>query len=329
MVRPPPIWLMRQAGRYLPEYRALREKGGSFWGLSMNPELAAEATLQPVRRFGFDAAIIFSDILVVPMAFGIDVRIEEGLGPRLPQIRNTDALVEDASCWDEKLTPVYEALARVRRELPDETALIGFAGAPWTLATYLAEGQGSPDQRAAKLWGYRDPIGLTRLLDKLVDGIARHLVAQLQSGADVVQIFDSWAGGLPAKAFDDWVVKPTRKIVEKVRREHPTARIIGFPRATTLEGYRFYAELTGVDAVSIDTAAPIGWAAQTVGTRKVIQGNLDPIALIAGGAALDDAVDSILKATERTPFIFNLGHGILPETPIANVERLVQRVRGR
>jgi uroporphyrinogen decarboxylase len=324
---PPPVWLMRQAGRYLPEYKASRARAGSFWTLCMTPELAAEVTLQPIVRFHFDAAILFSDILVVPFALGKDVRFEEGEGPVLEAISSVEGLEADPGVWREKLAPVYESLRIVRSKLDGSTPLLGFAGAPWTLATYLAQGHGSTDQRAAKLWGYRDPKSFGDLLDLLSECVAAHLIAQLEAGADAVQIFDSWASGLPAQVLEDWVIKPTKRIVEKVRAARPDALIIGFPRAATLAGYEDYARETGVDALSIDTSAPISWAVEKLGKRVAIQGNLDPIALIAGGEALDFAVDELLRGTHSSRFIFNLGHGILPETPIANVERLVARVR--
>jgi uroporphyrinogen decarboxylase len=325
---PPPLWLMRQAGRYLPEYRAVREKAGSFWTMCMTPELAAEVTLQPIERFGFDAAILFSDIMVVPFALGCDVSFEDGVGPRLKPVQNADVLERDDAVWSERLTPCYEALALVRKQLAKDRALLGFAGAPWTLATYLAEGGGSRDQQAAKLWGYRDPRGFSRLLDLLGDCIAEHLIRQLDAGADAVQLFDSWASGLTERCFRDWVIAPTAQIVERVRRARPSARIIGFPRAATLLGYESYAQQTGVDAVSLDTAMPLGWAVKTLGSRVVLQGNLDPVALVAGGPALTSAVDQILDVSRNSQFIFNLGHGILPETPIEHVKELVARVRG-
>jgi uroporphyrinogen decarboxylase len=326
-VKPPPIWLMRQAGRYLPEYRALRAKAGSFWSMCMDPAFGAEITLQPIRRFDFDAAVVFSDIFVLTAALGVSVEYEEGFGPRVGRVVSEKELVHDDALWARIVTPVYETLARVRGELPVGTGLIGFAGAPWTLATYLAQGHGSEDQRAAKLWGYRDPAGFDALLDRLADAVARHLVGQLRAGADVVQIFESWASGLTADCFARWVIAPNKKIVAKVRTEYPKARIIGFPRATTLAGYERYLEETGVDAISVDTSTPIAWAARELGHRAVIQGNLDPIVLMAGGVALRDAVDRILDATKDTRFIFNLGHGILKETPVAHVEELVARVR--
>jgi len=324
---PPPIWMMRQAGRYLPEYRALRANAGSFWTMCMTPELASEITLQPIRRFGFDAAIIFSDILVVPAALGVPVEFEDGVGPRLKPVFSADTLVRNKVAWTEILAPAYETLRRVRAGLPPETALLGFAGAPWTLATYMAAGRGGDEQRAAKLWGYRDPIGFDELLDAVGECVALHLIRQIEAGADAVQIFDSWASGLPDAQFARWVIEPTQKIVAKIRTIHPKARIIGFPRASSLQGYEDYANQTGVDAISLDTAVPMRWAAEKFGIA--LQGNLDPIALIAGGDALAQAVDNILDATKEVPFIFNLGHGILPETPIEHVEQLIARVRGR
>jgi uroporphyrinogen decarboxylase len=324
---PPPIWMMRQAGRYLPEYRQLREQAGSFWKMSMTPELAAEITLQPMRRFGFDAAIIFSDIMVVPFAFGREVAYEDSIGPSLEPVSSVAGLDDNAGKWVERLAPVYEAIGRVAGKLAPGTDLLGFAGAPWTLAAYMAEGRGSKDQRAAKLWGYRAPREFAELLTLLERCVAVHLIAQLEAGGTAVQIFDSWAAGLPPRQFSDWVVAPTRRIVAAVRNAIPEARIIGFPRGATLEGYREYAAETGVDAVSIDTAVPIHWAAETLASRVAVQGNLDPLALVSGGQALDEAVDDILAAMKGRRLIFNLGHGVVPETPLDHVARLVERVR--
>jgi uroporphyrinogen decarboxylase len=321
----PPVWLMRQAGRYLPEYRELRAKAGSFWGMALNPAYAAEVTLQPIRRFGFDAAILFSDILTVPEALGQKVTFTTGEGPSLEPVASTKSFVEDRNAWARYFEPVYEALRLTRAGLPEGTALLGFAGAPWTLATYLAAGAGGDEQKAAKLWAYRDPQGFQTLLDILGECVAFHLIRQLDAGADAVQIFDSWAGGIPATLFEEVVIQPTKKIVRTVRTARPGAKIIGFPRATTLAGYEAYAQATGVDALSLDTSAPMGWAAKNL--NCAVQGNLDPITLIAGGAALDCAVDDILTATDGRPHIFNLGHGILPETPIAHVEQLLKRIR--
>lgn len=328
----PPVWLMRQAGRYLPEYRAVREKAGSFWGMALNPDYAAEVTLQPIRRFGFDAAIIFSDILTVPEALGCKVTFTAGEGPGLTPVTSVQGFDRDRDNWGRYFAPVYEALRQTRDGLDREgfadRALLGFAGAPWTLATYLAAGAGGDEQKAAKLWAYRDPEGFGQLLDILTDCVAFHLVRQLEAGADAVQIFDSWASGLPEALHERAVVAPTRAIVRKVREARPDANIIGFPRASTLAGYEHYARTTSVDALSLDTAVPMGWAARTIGPLCAAQGNLDPVALVAGGAALDRAVDRILEAMAGVPFIFNLGHGILPETPIAHVEQLMKRIRG-
>ena len=295
----------------------------------MTPELAVEVTLQPIRRFDLDAAIIFSDILVVPYALGQGVRFEDGHGPILDSFAGTGRLVRDQQEWRSRLAPVYQAIGETRAALPSNKALIGFAGAPWTLAAYMLEGKGSPDQRTAKLAAYRDPEAFATLIDTLVEVVAWHLLRQLEAGADVVQIFDSWAGGLPQSAFETWVVEPNHRVVDIVRRSKPDAKIIGFPRAATETGYLAYTRSTGVDAVSVDTAASMSWAVANLTPLVALQGNLDPIALIAGGSALDRAVDEILAATQEKPFIFNLGHGILPETPPENVARLVTRIRGR
>jgi uroporphyrinogen decarboxylase len=322
----PPVWLMRQAGRYLPEYRKLRAEAGSFWAMALTPKYAAEVTLQPIRRFGFDAAILFSDILTVPEALGQKVTFTEGEGPSLAPVTSAKTFNQDRAQWLSYFEPVYEALRLTRAGLAPETSLLGFAGAPWTLATYLAAGAGGDEQKAAKLWAYRDPQGFGYLLDILAECAAFHLIRQLEAGADAVQIFDSWASGLPASLFEQVVIAPTKKIVAAVRATRPDAKIIGFPRAATLAGYQDYARATGVDAISLDTAMPMSWAGANLDCA--LQGNLDPIALIAGGAALDRAVDEILQATSGKPHIFNLGHGILPETPIAHVEQLLKRIRG-
>ena len=327
-VRPAPVWLMRQAGRYLPEYKAVRANAGSFWTMCMSPDLAVEVTLQPIRRFDLDAAILFSDILVIPHALGQAVIFEDGKGPILGAFPGRQKLVLDKAVWEQKLAPVYQAMARTREQLAQDKPLIGFAGAPWTLAAYMFEGESSSDQRAAKLAGYRDPKEFAELLNVLADTVAWHLVRQLQSGADVVQIFDSWAAGLPHQLFLDWVVAPNKRVVDGVRKVFPNAPIIGFPRATTQQGYEAYAAATGVDGMSIDTSASMRWAASALGGKVALQGNLDPIALIAGGKALDAAIDRILEDTAGVPLIFNLGHGVLPETPPDHVAQVVARVRG-
>jgi uroporphyrinogen decarboxylase len=323
-ISPPPVWLMRQAGRYLPEYRALRARAGSFWTMCNDPDMAVEITLQPVRRFGFDAAIIFSDILTVPFALGRTVTFEENVGPRLDPLVSADGLERDPAIWHQRLSPAYETLKKVRAVLSAETSLLGFAGAPWTLATYLAAGRGGDEQKAAKLWGYRDPKGFAALLDVLGDCVAAHLIAQIEAGADAVQIFDSWASGLPADAFARWVIVPTRRIVEKVRIAKPGAKIIGFPRAATLRGYEAYARETGVNGISVDTSAPVDWMAKL---DVPVQGNLDPLLLVTGGDALIRAVDETVETMRGRPFIFNLGHGVLQETPPEHVAALVARLR--
>ena len=323
----PPIWMMRQAGRYLPEYREVRAKAGGFLDLCFSPEFAAEVTLQPIRRFGFDAAIIFSDILVLPYALGRSVRFEVGEGPRLDPLdspKKINALAPEADF--EKLEPVYEALRRVRRDLDPHVALIGFCGAPWTVATYMVAGQGTPDQAPARMMAYQHPESFAKIIDTLVENSITYLVAQLKAGANVLQIFDTWAGVLPPREFQRWSVEPTRRIVEGVRKKVPGAKIIGFPRGAgaLLPGY---VEATGVDAVSIDWAAEPGLVRDRVQSKVAVQGNLDPLVLIAGGAALDRAVDDVLDNYAQGRLIFNLGHGIQPETPIAHVEQMVKRVR--
>ena len=323
----PPIWMMRQAGRYLPEYRELRAKAGSFLDLCFTPEFATEVTLQPIRRFAFDAAIIFSDILVIPYALGRAVRFEAGEGPRLDPLDNPEQVGTLASTADfSKLEPVYEALRRVRGELAPDIALIGFCGAPWTVATYMVAGQGTPDQAPARMMAYRHPDAFSKIIDVLVENSIQYLLGQLKAGADCLQIFDTWAGVLPPREFQRWSIDPARRIVEGVRREVPDAKIIGFPRGAGAQ-LPAYVETTGVNAVSIDWAAEPAMIREQVQTRVAVQGNLDPLALIAGGAALDRAVDDVLDNYAKGRLIFNLGHGIQPETPIAHVEQMVKRVR--
>jgi uroporphyrinogen decarboxylase len=319
--------MMRQAGRYLPEYREVRAKAGSFLDLCFAPEFAAEVTLQPIRRFGFDAAIIFSDILVVPYALGRDVRFEAGEGPRLDPLDTPDKIATLAGEADfTKLEPVYEALSRVRAALPQTTALIGFCGAPWTVATYMVAGQGTPDQAPARLLAYRHPDAFTTIIDALVDTSVAYLIRQLEAGADALQIFDTWAGVLSPREFARWSVEPTRRIVEGVRKSRPDAKIIGFPRGAGAQ-LPDYVAATGVDAVSIDWTAEPSLIREHVQSKVAVQGNLDPLALIAGGAALDQAIDDVLANYASGRLIFNLGHGIQPETPIAHVEQMIARVR--
>jgi uroporphyrinogen decarboxylase len=319
--------MMRQAGRYLPEYREVRAKAGGFLDLCFTPQYATEVTLQPIRRFDFDAAIIFSDILVIPHALGRSVQFEAGEGPRLDPLDTPEKVKALASHADfNKLEPVFEALSRVRLKLDPKIALIGFCGAPWTVATYMVAGQATPDQAAARMMAYGQADAFSKIIDVLVENSIRYLLGQLKAGADALQIFDTWAGVLPPREFARWSTEPTRRIVEGVRKQVPDARIIGFPRGAgaLLPGY---VEATGVDAVSIDWAAEPSLIRKRVQNRVAVQGNLDPLALMAGGAALDRAVDDVLDDYAQGRLIFNLGHGILPETPIAHVEQMLRRVR--
>ncbi|MEA2838685.1 MAG: uroporphyrinogen decarboxylase [Methylobacteriaceae bacterium] len=325
----PPVWFMRQAGRYLPEYRALRARAGSFLSLCFTPELAAEITLQPIRRFGFDAAILFSDILVVPHALGRAVSFETGEGPRLEpldvsSLRTLRSLRTEAD--EVVLAPVYEAVRLVKRDLPAGVGLIGFCGAPWTVATYMIAGRGTPDQAPARMFAYREPEAFAQLIDILVDVSSRYLVSQIKAGAEAVQIFDTWAGVLPPAEFQRWCIEPVRRIVENVRREIADAKIIGFPRGAGAL-LPSYLNAVPVNAVSIDWAAEPSFVREHVQSSVAVQGNLDPLVLLAGGDALDRAVDDVLANYADAPFIFNLGHGILPETPIAHVGRTLQRIR--
>ena len=325
--RVPPIWMMRQAGRYLPEYREVRAKAGGFLDLCFTPDLACEVTLQPIRRFGFDAAIIFSDILVIPHALGRAVRFEIGEGPRLDPLDTPDKIAALARQADfAKLEPVFEALRRVRGALAPEVALIGFCGAPWTVATYMVAGQGTPDQAPARMMAYQHPNAFSEIIDALVENSILYLLRQLEAGADALQIFDTWAGVLPPREFQRWSIGPTRRIVEGVRAKVPDANIIGFPRGASAL-LADYVEVTGVDAVSIDWTAEPQMIRERVQSKVAVQGNLDPLALVAGGAALDRAIDDVFSSYADGRLIFNLGHGILPETSISHVEQMVRRVR--
>jgi uroporphyrinogen decarboxylase len=324
----PPVWMMRQAGRYLPEYRAVREKAGGFLDLCFNPQLAADVTLQPVRRFGFDAAILFSDILVVPLALGRKVEFTAGEGPKLEPLADAAALAGmRATIDDNVLAPIYETVRRVKSVLAENTTLIGFCGAPWTVATYMVAGEATPDQAPARLFAYRDPDNFARLIDCLVQASIEYLVGQLKAGAEVVQIFDTWAGVLGPDQFERWCIAPTQRIVSGVRDKIPHAKIIGFPRGAQAMALP-YVEMTGVNAIGIDWTFARGIARDMLQPRVAVQGNVDPLALLAGGAALDREVDDVMATLAGGPLIFNLGHGILPATPIAHVERMLKRVRG-
>jgi uroporphyrinogen decarboxylase len=323
----PPIWLMRQAGRYLPEYRALRQKIGNFLDLCLDPKSAAEVTLQPIRRFGFDAAILFSDILVVPYALGQNVAFTVADGPRLDAIDDADDLHKLRRELDhERLAPVYEAIARVRSQLPASVTLLGFCGAPWTLATYMIAGAGTPDQIPAREFAYRAPEPFAELLDILVEASASYLIRQFEAGVDVVQIFDSWAGIVPDDEFDRCCVEPCARIIATVRAQIPTAKFIGFPRGAGSRLKR-YIDAVPVDAVGLDWTIDLAFAREELQRRKPVQGNLDPVVLLVGGRSLDRSVDRIMENFKAGPFIFNLGHGVLPDTPVAHVEQLVARVR--
>jgi uroporphyrinogen decarboxylase len=324
----PPVWLMRQAGRYLPEYQAVRSKAGTFLDLCFNPKLAAEVTMQPIRRFGFDAAILFSDILVVPYALSQHVTFEEGEGPRLDALDEPAALRRLRTEIDQKkLAPIYETITRVKEELPSSIALIGFCGAPWTVATYMIAGRGTADQLPARQFAYGHPEAFAELIDVLVEASTAYLVRQFDAGVDAVQIFDSWAGILPGDEFYKWCIGPCARIVASVRKHMPDAKIIGFPRGAGTKLTRYIADVA-VDAVGLDWMIDLVFARDQIQTRRPVQGNLDPLALMAGGDTLDRAIDGILEALTGGPFIFNLGHGVLPDTPLAHVERLVARVRG-
>ena len=321
---PPPIWLMRQAGRFLPEYRALRADVPSFLDLCYTPDLAVEVTLQPIRRFGFDAAILFSDILVVPHGLGQNVWFAEGEGPKLTPVRSVgdiDKLRPEAI--HDTVAPVYETVRGLTKALPRETTLIGFAGAPWTVATYMVEGGSSKDFFEVKKWAYSDPDGFSRLIDVLVDATAAYLIEQVNAGAEVVQLFDSWAGVLPEEMFRRWVIEPTAQLVSRFRAVHSETPIIGFPRGAGLN-YSAYAKETGVTALGLDTSVSGAWAS---GLGLPVQGNLDPAYLLTGGSAMISAAQAVMRGFGDAPFIFNLGHGVNKDTPPEHVGELVAAVR--
>ena len=324
-LRPAPVWLMRQAGRYLPEYRALRTQAGSFLDLCFTPELAAEVTLQPIRRFGFDAAILFSDILVVPWALGQPLRFEEGRGPILDPIAPEGLEGLERQGVIERLSPVMETVRRVSAALPPHTTLIGFAGAPWTVASYMIEGGGSKEFLRAKRWALGMPERFAELIGILEDATVDYLCAQIEAGAEAVQLFDSWAGVLAEAELERWSLAPLRRIVERVKGRHPEVPVILFPRGAGL-GYARFAEASGADGLSLDTSVPLGFAAE-LQRRITVQGNLDPAALVTGGRALEEGVDRLLEALDHGPFIVNLGHGVVPETPLEHVQALIDRVR--
>jgi uroporphyrinogen decarboxylase len=324
MLSPPPWWLMRQAGRYLPEYREVRARAKDFVELCLTPALAAELTLQPVRRYGMDAAILFSDILLLPHALGQGLAFREREGPVLEPLTDNAGLARlHATGVVSRLDPVFEAVRRVRAALGPKTALIGFAGAPWTVATYMVEGGTSRDFRRVKGWAYRDPAGFGALTDLLVEATIELLAAQIAAGAEVVQLFDSWAGVLPESEFARWVIAPTKRIVAALKIRHPECPVIGFPRGAGVL-YERYAAETGIDGVGLDTAVPAGFACARLRPQATVQGNLDPVLLLTGGVALESAVRELRRVFEGGPWVFNLGHGVLPETPPENVAALAR-----
>lgn len=323
-----PIWLMRQAGRYLEDYRKVRERAGSFLKLCYNPQLAAEVTLQPIDKFGFDAAILFADILIVPDALGQDVRFESGEGPRLEPVVDAAGLRRlDAAAVEGKYSSIAETVGLIAERLPEETALIGFCGAPWTVATYMVAGQGTTNQAPARQLAYQDPALFEALIELLTESSIDYLSRQVRAGAEALQIFDSWAGSLPEDEFERWVIAPTRKMVAALKAAFPDVPIIGFPRGAGLF-YERYVRETGVDGVSVDETMPPLWVKQHLQPLACVQGNVDSLALVAGGAALARQVEAVLKAWSGGPFVFNLGHGIQPTTPVAHVEALIRQVRG-
>lgn len=322
-----PIWMMRQAGRHLPEYKELRAKNNSFLDFCYAPAAAAEATLQPISRYDIDAAIIFSDILVIPDALGQKVSFKEGVGPLLEPIATASDLAKlDNSKLEQRLGPVYEALGRVKEKLADNQALLGFAGAPWTLATYMIQGKGG-DRDAARIFAYQNSDFMEKLFDILIDSIAKHLITQLRSGADAVQIFDSWAEDMSDYGFENWIIKPTQALVKKVRNEIPDAPIIGFPRGASNRAKR-YIEAIDVDAFGLDIGADINQTRKNIGDKICLQGNLDPMCLVAGGKVLESETLRIVEAAKSGPHIFNLGHGVVPQTPIDNVNKMISLIRG-
>ncbi|NQU62634.1 MAG: uroporphyrinogen decarboxylase [Rhodospirillales bacterium] len=323
----PPFWLMRQAGRYLPEYRDVRKNSKNFLEFCYTPDLAVEVTLQPLRRYDMDAAIMFSDILVVPDGLGQKVEFLEGEGPVLEPIRSLDGIkkLEPNRVLDH-LAPVFEAIKRLSKEIPKETALIGFAGAPWTVAVYMVEGRGGTRCETILDWAKQSPDDFQVMTDLLVETTATYLAEQVKNGAEIIQLFDSWAGVLDADEFQRWSIEPTKRIVERLRDSCPGVPVIGFPRGVGKFAERFVIG-TGVDGISLDQDTPLDWIAETLQPKCTVQGNLDNQVLVAGGDALDKAVIDILKALSAGPFIFNLGHGVVPETPPEHVGRVAELVK--
>ncbi|RJL01955.1 uroporphyrinogen decarboxylase [Paracoccus siganidrum] len=324
----PPIWMMRQAGRYLPEYRATRAQAGDFLSLCYNSELAAEVTLQPIRRFGFDAAILFADILLVPQALGARLWFAEGEGPRLSTITRAEdlAALRPADAIHGRLAPIYETLRILTRELPRDTALIGFAGAPWTVATYMIAGRGTPDQGPAHALKQADRAAFTALIDRITEATILYLSAQIEAGAEVVKLFDSWAGSLKGRDFDDFAIAPARRIIQALKARHPGIPVIAFPREAG-ERYVGFARATGADCVALDNSVAAEWAARHVQPDGCVQGNLDPRHMVTGGPELLAEAQRITRALRGGPHVFNLGHGITPDADPDNVAAMIEAVR--
>jgi len=325
----PPIWMMRQAGRYLPEYRATRGQAGDFLSLCYNSDLAAEVTLQPIRRYGFDAAILFADILLLPQALGADLWFETGEGPRLSTITGMAGVkaLKPADAIHDHLAPIYQTVRILSRELPRETTLIGFAGAPWTVATYMIAGRGSKDQGAAHALKAADRASFVALMEVITDATIEYLSMQVQAGAEVIKLFDSWAGSLKGDDFTEFAVKPAARIIAALKARHPDLPIIAFPREAG-HGYIGFAAATGADCVAVDNSVTPEWAAEHVQVTGCVQGNLAPEHMVIGGQALDDATRRVVQAFSKGPHIFNLGHGITPDADPANVQRMIDVVRG-
>ena len=324
----PPVWMMRQAGRYLPEYRATRAKAGDFLTLCYTPELAAQVTLQPVRRFGFDAAILFADILLVPQALGAELWFEAGEGPRLSRVADQAGVeaLRGAGAIHDTLAPIYETLRIVARDLPRATTLIGFAGAPWTVATYMIAGRGTADQGPAHALKAENRPVFHALIDRITQATVEYLAAQIDAGAEVVKLFDSWAGSLKAADFDDFAIAPARRIIAALKARHPDTPVIAFPREAAAR-YAGFARATGADCVALDNSVDAGWAAEAVQCDTCVQGNLDPRHLVSGGQALVDETRAIVQAFSGGPHIFNLGHGSTPDADPEHVQLMIDTVR--
>lgn len=327
-----PFWFMRQAGRYLPEYRELRKQAGSFLDLVYNPDMATEITLQPIRRFKMDAVILFSDILIVPHALGQDLQFVQGEGPKLDPIRHEDQIQKLSIDYvDDKFEKIYQTVGKVKQKLIDEefdqTALIGFAGSPWTVACYMVEGGGSKDFHHTKIWAYKDPVIFQKLIDVITQATIQYLKGQIKAGAEAIQLFDSWSGILDPYLFEKFVIHPTQKIVQSLKKDHPNVPVIGFPRCAGVL-YTQYLEKTDVDVIAIDTQVSPSWARDNLQNKKPVQGNLDPVALLTGGDALENAAKTILNDLSSGPFVFNLGHGVIKETPPEHVQQLCEIIRG-